>query len=154
MFLVTSKVRSSTSIKHIAVRRCVPIPATCQATVSVVYPRTGCLVLLTNILHYVFAIHFKLLNSNIYAVINDTWQTTNLCVCQSEHGGQLSPVGLCHVLLHFKTLLQTFPLQVWEDSTWPRSLPFRLLLLRRVGLWRQRRVGTYNDNTCTITLAS
>jgi len=59
---------------------------------------------------------------------------TYLCVCKTQHGGQLPSVGLRHVLLHFKPLFESFALQVGED----RARPGTLLLTRR--RWDGRRL--------------
>lgn len=43
-------------------------------------------------------------------------QLAYLSIREAQHRRQLLPVGLGHVLLNLKPLLQAFPLQVGEDG--------------------------------------
>lgn len=62
-----------------------------------------------------------------YKYLNNTMYASYLSVCQPEHRSQLFSVWLGDILLYFKSLLESFPLQVWKHR--PRPWPFPLVRL-------------------------
>jgi len=83
----------------------------------------------------------------------------DLCVGESQHGGQLSPVWLRHILLHLEPLLEPLALKVGEDRPrpWPLFLARRRgggcttrrwLIQTQVNRWR-RTTGSEQRHTCS-----